>query len=526
MQPVFMESGPWRGMRDSLDASSADPNLASLLQNVYPVDSERGTVVVGRPGFQIAQSVLTGGDMAQLIYQFTKLDGTEITVAIADGRIFTFDWGTREWLQSVEDPDFVTAGITISKTTRCYAATFADKMVVSDGVNTPFTWNGTAGSSGLTKLTNCPVLFGQPTVYYAKLFGIKNAARTTIVWSEENDPTSGYDSGSFTNAWQLGQTDQEPLYALVGTNGALYYFRARSIGVISGAVNADFVTSGVHDAVSGTVGTQSPDCTVYYEGRIYFVDATYKPHVIVPGSGVVPLWGDVQETLLGLDLQYANRSVGVYDVSTGHILLGVVELSQTFPSLQIVIDPQQGAGQVVALWRGFTYTTMVTVKNASGQPVLMHLSEGRYPYDHGYPDGTLWSDATVEFTPDLPIEHIVIPSAMGNDVSIEKRFDRIDMNFRTPSDLTGVSVSYQTSRGTSTAQTLPDVTGNFSRWGIAVWDVDRWSSPSYDQHVAVGINAQGRWIKPKIQHSTLGEQFALGTCRVTAYPLNNAPGNP
>lgn len=513
-------------MRDSQDWMSADPTLATLLQNVYPTQSEIGSSVVGRPGFQIAQSVLTGGDMSQLVYQFTKLDGTEWTLAIADGRMFYFDWGLREWHDAVNDTDLVTAGITISKTTRCYAVTMADKMVVSDGVNTPWSWDGTIGSSGLTKLTNCPVLFGQMRVYYAKMFGIKATERSTIVWSEENDPSTGYEAGGFNNAWTLGQTDQEPLYALCATNAALYYFRARSIGVISGAVNDDFVTAGVHDAVSGVVGSQSPDCVVYYEGRIYFVDANFFPHVIVPGSGVVPLWSDVRETLTGLDRAYVGQAVGVYDASTKMVLLGVVELGQTVPSLQIVIDPSQGAGQVVALWRGFTFVSMTIVKDATGKPVLMHVSELRIPYDHGYPDGDLWSDATFEFTADNPIEHIIKPSFMGADVSVEKRFSRLDMTLRLEGDITGLSVRSETSRESGTAQTLPIIRGAFSRWGIAIWDVDVWSMDSVEQHVAVGLNAFGRWIRPTISHSQLGEKFGCGTMRVTAYPLNTSPGMP
>lgn len=501
--------------------------MAFLLQNVYPLDAARASAVAGRPGFTQAGSQLgsSGKRTGQLLYQFTKLSGTEITVAIVGGQFYTYDWGSDTWTESVTAANFSTASITLSQTAHCYAVTFANTMVITDGVNTPFTWDGTAGAGGLVKLTNCPALYGKPTVYYAKLFGIKNTARSTIVWSEENDPTSGYDSGSFTNSWQLGQTDQEPLYAVVGTNGALYYFRGRSTGVISGAVNADFVTAGVHDAVSGTVGTQSPGSPVYYEGRIYFVDANWKPRVIVPGSGVDDeMWGDVQETVIGLDRQYVSTAVGVYDASTQQVLQGVVELGQTFPSLQIAIDPTQGAGQVSGLWRGFTFHEMALVKNASGEPVLMHLSSDGYAYAHGQPDGSSWDDELNAGT--QAIQHIVEPSPMGGDVSIEKRFDRMDIELRTQSDMTGLSVGYETTRGRSVAQSVPSLSGDLSRFDVAVWDTDVWSVSSTNQHVAIGLNSQGRWIKPIVQHETLGEQFGLGQVRVVAQPLNNAPGNP
>ncbi len=526
---IFLDAGPFRGMRDSLDPSAADDKLAFLLQNVYPTDSDRGSSVVGRPGFQKSGTVQLGSAgvrTGQLVYQFTKLAGTEITVVLVGGKLYTFNWGTRVFTESVTAANFATASITLSTTAHCYAVTFADKMVVSDGVNKPWSWDGTAGAGGLTSLTNAPVIYGQPTVYYAKLFGIKNTARSTIVWSEENAPATGYEAGGYANAWTLGQTDQEPLFALVGTNDALYYLRSRSTGVISGAVNSDFVTAGVHDGVSGLVGTQSPGCTVYYEGRIYFPDANFQPHVIIPGSGVEPLWGDVRETVLGMDRAYVTSAVGVYDASTKMVLLGEVATGQTIPSVQFVFDPKQGIGQAVALWRGFTFQAMALVKNATGQPLLMHLSDDGYAYDHGLPDGTLWSDGLNAAT--VAIEHIAEPGPMGNDISIEKKFDRLDMNFRTASGLTGVTVHYETSRGLSTAPVLaaPSITGGFARWDIAIWDTGLWSASSLEQHVAVGLNAQGRWIRPIIKHVTAGEQFGLGTVRITATPIDTAQGNP
>lgn len=502
-KPVFLTSGPWKGQRDSLDITSADPSLAFLIQNCYPRDSARGGGLVGRPGFQQAGAQLTGGGVGQLVYQFTKLAGTEYTIAIAGGRIFAFDWSARTWSEPVTTANLTTAAITLSPTAKCYAVTMADKMIVTDGVNTPWMWDGTAGAGGLTKLTNCPVLFGAMTVYYAKLFGIKNTERSTMVWSEENDPTIGYEAGGYNNAWQLGQADQEPLYALYGTNQSLYYFRARSTGVISGAVNTEFTTTGVHDGVSPTVGTMSPDCIVYYEWRVYFLDADFRPHVIVPGAGAKPIFGDVRETCAGLNRAYVAQAVGVYDPSTQLVLMGCVETGQTIPNIMIAMDPEQHPGQPVGVWRGFTFPAMATVKNATGVGVRMHLSSDGYAYDHGTPAGTLWSDGLAAGT--VAITHIVTPSPMGADVSVEKRFDRIDLNTRSASTITGATVTTETNRGSSTAQTVPTL-------GI-----------SNDRHVALGLNVHGRWAKPKVTHATAGEQFGIGSLRLSAYPLNTDP---
>lgn len=526
---VTYDAGPFKGMRDSLDPASADPAKAFLLQNCYPLDSERNYAVVGRPGFQQAGSQLGGGSrVGQLVFQFTKLAGTEITLSIVGGKLYTFNWGTRVWTESVTAANFATASITLDANANVYGVTFTDCVVFSDGVNVPWKWDGTAGAAGLTKLTSCPVLYGQPVVYYAKLFGIKATERSTFVWSEENDATIGYEAGGYNNAWELGQTDQEPLNVLVPTNAALYYFRSRSVGVIQGAVNDDFQTSGVHDSVSSVAGSQSPGACVYYDGKIVFLDANFTPYVLTPGSGVTTLWGDLKETIGGLDRQYVTSATGIFDRSTFLILLGVVETGQSIPSALLVIDPDAttGPAEPIAIWRGFTFQAMATVKNSSGQPLVMHLSNDGYAYDHGLPGGILWSDAFNAGT--QAITHIVEPSAMGNDVEIEKLFTRLDMTFRTTSPLTNVGIAYETTRtlAASTPVTPPSLTGAFSLWDTAVWDTNSWSAVSVDQHLAVGLNAQGRWIKPIVRHSTAGEQFGLSTMRVTAVPLNIDPSVP
>jgi hypothetical protein len=526
---IPLESGPYRGMRDTLDPlGKYDRSLAYLLQNVYPAQAAVQSAAVGRPGFAQAGAQLgsSGKRVGQLVGQFTKLAGTEYTVAIVGGQFYTYNWGTDTWTEVVTAANFATATITLSATAICYAVTIADKLFVTDGVNTPWTWDGTSGAGGLTKLTACPVLFGQPTVYYGQVFGIRAANRSTMVWSEVNDPTTGYDLGAFDNSWQLGQSDQEGLFALVGTNAALYYFRARSTGIIGGAPGADFKANGVHDAVSAVTGTQSPGCTVYYEGRVYFVDADFLPFVIVPGAGLTPLWSDVRETVVGMDRAQVANAVGMYDGSTKMLLLGMVESGQTIPSVQVVIDPGQGAGQVAGIWRGFTFQNMASVKNATGHPLLMHLSDDGYAYTHGLSDGAVWSDALNAGT--LAITHIVEPSAMGGDVEYEMHYDRLDMNLRTQSDVTNLTVNLETSRGLSPATliTAGSIVGSFSRWDVAIWDTDLWSVASIDQHVAVGLDDLGRWAKPIVTHATVGEQFGLSTLRISAIPSDNDPYNP
>lgn len=522
---VAYEAGPFTGMRDSLDPTSTLPNKATLLQNVYPVDPARASAVVGRPGCQQLGSQLgtAGVRTAQLIHQFTKLSGTEFTIIICGGKLYTVNWTTRVIAEAVNAATFTAAVITLSTTARCRAVTVADKVLISDGVNTPFLWDGTT-NGGLTKLSNSPVIYGKPTVYYAKVFDVKNTERRTIVWSEENDATTGYEAGGYNNAWTLGQTNQEALYGVIGTNEALYYFRARSIGAVSGAVTTDFRTTGTREAVSETSGTTSPDSLVYHERRVFYLDADLRPHVVIPGEGAVPIWEDAAETVALLDRDYAASALGFYDPTTKLVFFGVVGPGSTVPSMLLVYNPGTSVPEFVGVWRGFSFNAAAVVKNLDGNPVLLHIDENGYAYDHGTPTGTLWSDALNAGT--APIEHVVQPGYMGYDVEAAKTFDELNTNVRTTTTLTNVRIDYQTPRGPSTTQTTT-LSSSTSRWDYMTWGTSLWTGSSLDQHLAVGLNAVDvRWIRPRFLHSASGEQFGLTKLRVSGRLTNDTPGLP
>lgn len=212
-------------------------------------------------------------------------------VGVFDGELYDESGGS--WTRRVTTANLTTAGITLAGDGRVFTVQFGSVMVISDGVNTPFTWDGSAGAGGLVKLTNAPVFYGRPTVYYGKLFAIKNTERDTIVWSEENQPNTGYEAGGFNNAWSLTQTGGGSLYALLGTNEALYYWRANRVGAIRGAVTPDFTASGTHDDV-GTEGTTDTEAVCYVGGLVWFADTMGRPHYI-EGGRAVDAWDDVAD---------------------------------------------------------------------------------------------------------------------------------------------------------------------------------------------------------------------------------------
>lgn len=521
-------SGPYRGMRDSLDPVVATADRARLLQNVYPLDPVNGSAVVGRPGFQQAGAQLgaVGKRTGQLIYEFTKRDGTTKTVAIVGGQgIYTFNWSTRTWTLVVTVANLTTASITLSETARCYAVTFTDKLVVSDGTNKPWTWDGTAGAGGLTSLTNAPVIYGQPVVYYAKLFGIKNTERSTLVWSEENLPGTGYEAGGYNNAWTLGQTNSEGFYALAATNEALYCFRARSITSIQGAVSATFSSTGVRESVSETVGTASPASVVQYERSIFFLDSLGRPQGILPGVGVIdpPIWNDVRETIRGVDITASSLALAQswYDPETRTVGLGYTELGQTNCTASIQVSPQ--TNDPVGVFRGYPFDRIGTAYNASMRRVVMHLSSDGYAYDHGTEDGTLWDDGLNAGT--VAITHKTTSMPAGFDTALDKEWKRLDLSLRIASTMT-LSVTYDTPRGTNATQSLSvTAPGGYSLVNIAIVDTDRLASGEWlELHRDIGWNGFGRWLSWTVTHATVGERFGLAMGTASARPLNTTPG--
>lgn len=376
LRPLIGRQGPFRGVRDSLDPTGRDPTLALRMRNLVIPSPETGSSVEGRPGFRPAGTASAGE--VQWMGQLTLVDGSELTLRIRDGEIDEYSWTADAWTTRISQDDLTGAGITLATTGLVHAFTFADLLIVTDGVNVPFGWDGSPGG-GLTAFSNVPPLYGPPTIYYGRIFGIKAADRITIAWSEPAQPDVGWeDTGSgFNNAWELRQTDQSPIYALVGTNEALYYFRARSIGAVLGAVDTEFRTTGTHEAVSETVGTISPYAVCVAEGSIWFLDSDGQPQRLVIGGGLqhpAP-WLDARETLRGQDLGYLPRAQAVYRPDIRCVLFLVASPgSQVLDRLLCYHAP---TGQYMGFWDFPVAPTRIgIVKDAETAPRDAQAGQG------------------------------------------------------------------------------------------------------------------------------------------------------
>lgn len=498
------------GMRDSLSPQTGQTRKAKLLQNVYPVDPQFGGGLTGRPGMQVTQQSqlgTAGHRNVQRVYQYTKQNGTETTIAICGGLLYTYDWITATWT------NVPLVGVGLPQDTRVFCTTFNDKLVVNpnDGVNLPWTWDGTT----FVSLTNAPLAYGPLTVYYAKLFLIKYAQRNVIDWSEENDPTTGYESGGFNNSWALTQTAQEALTAILGTNEELYYWRARATGKITGAVNSDFVNSGTHDSVSLKSGTISPAAITTHETTIFFLDADGRPQVIPPGGSAVPIWQDYRNTLLNVPRTTLSDAVATTYTPIPLVLMAVTELNQLLPNLVLTISPTGDEPPAAGVWRGWTLLAMDMVKDSNGTPTLVFGGNDGYLYQVGDPNGTIWDDALVSGT--VGVQHIVQPSYLGWHPKNTKAYDRVRVNLSAPTNVTGIVLDYQTPDVTETLAAQNATVGTISLWDQAIWDQSVWSSVSAEAAVEWGIQGSGRWFLGRLTHQQVGERFGLDAWEVDAY---------
>jgi hypothetical protein len=521
-QTATLPLGPFAGMRDSVDPTSSRRELARLLRNVYPRDPGQSSGVVGRPGFDQMGAQLGGGGDVQFVGQFTQLDGDEFTIAIVGGRFYTLNWGTETWSEVVSAANFSTASITVSSTARIYGVPFNNTMVFTDGTNLPWTWTGASGAGGLTSLTNAPVAFGPPAVYYGKLFFIKNADRSTFVWSEENAANTGYEAGGYNNAWTLGQTDANRLTCLLGANEALYVWRENSTTKIVGEVTTNFQSTGTREAVSSTVGTKAPG-SVFFDGSdIFFADAQGRPHVIRPGSEAVPIWQDFDQTIRALDSTKFHEIEGYRDPTLELAIFAYEAQGQTERSTQLCYRSTGfSLPQAVSVFDGYTFTRIGVVKNANGDQRVMHGSTDGYLYDHDTPLGNTWEDGLN--AGNEAIEHEVRTNFVAYSENTESHYTRADLMMGIYSDQR-VFVRSETDARIGDS-TYVDFEGGSGIWGVSTWGSGTWASSGI-QHGAVGLNEFGPYCGLRITHGNGSERFHFVSGSLHARPLSRYPGMP
>lgn len=503
------------GIRRMSDARSPnpDPKTASLIYNSYPLNPEAVLEIIGRPGVNHIGTGSTPG-LGQMGFQFRRLNGTIYTVVIIAGLMYTVNWAGPA-LVSVALPGW----LTFQSTDKIYATVLADKLFISDGVRKPVLWDGTT----FTDVTNCPILFGQPVVHYAKIHGIVKANPVQIVWSEENDPLTGYDTQInaitgelYDNQWVLGQTSQDRLYVLMPVEDALYFSRARSWSMITGPNEDDYRSSGNREAVSSTVGCTLPSCCIFRNDEIWFQDRDGFFWYIPVGGQPVPIWEGYRETIQAADKDPPATVGGRAN------LCSMVEwpLIPLVMATVAVVNPGGGPWRYrILTWDPTTKecrgvwdlpstvepTHLAAVHNASElDRVILAMDEAGHVMSFGTPYAGPWQDQI--FSGNVAITHQVIGAELGWEETQEKDWESITALFW-GQNLTA-SIGYTTPRRTTS---VPIVAAAAAL--AAESEIRR----------KVGIRGLGRWLRPEVIHTTINEKFRFLGFEVGSYLSANPP---
>lgn len=549
--PMILESGPMTGMWTTVGEKSI-PGKVHYAFNMLPMSVDNAnTRWVQRGRFQRFGSATAAGSAVRAHGQLSKVDGTEVTWLFSSSSgIWAFDWNTSTYSNVVTAANFATAGISLVAATH-YWCVFNNTICFnpSNGVQVPFTWDGTSGSASLTELTNAPTAYGRPTTYAAKLFFIKYAERDTIVWSEEATPNTGYEAGGYSNVWKLGQTGTDPLFTLQGTNEELFYFRGNRIGAIRGQVNAEFVTTATHDAVSESVGTLSPNGVTTTTRGVWFLDQWNLP-TFIPKGGVPQRLVDetslgfgnnpTAREPLGFDDTYVNEPESSGD-KTGQALAVPIQPWLPYETVWFNLPSDTNPGRVVLVVSQDTGAALgwikPTIDDTTVMPPAMQVVRSSNSRQAAIAcvdgvDGRLFvSDRTRG--PDQnaagvgqTMTYRLIGAPLGHRTGVDWAFDQLAVYASVSSAGGGthtLAVQCLTSRQPVEAEASAAQTAT-----IPYAPLGTGAAPSgAAQRMAFGLRQGGRYLRPVFTvQSSLVQEFTIDGWAVSAFPFRAKPSLP
>jgi hypothetical protein len=514
MYPAFLTEN-WAGVRAG-DNAMSNPGYLSAASNVYK--SRTANEWLPRPGIYKLNSSSAGNITWQAFGQLTKLDGTEVSFAIGSGEIYTINWSTGALTKVVSQANLGAdaPAITLSTSARCYTVQFNNKIIINDGANQPFSWDGGSGTSSTALLSNCnAVVYGKPVVHAGKLFFIDGTTRNKIIWSEELAENTGYESGSFTNFWILGQTDQEAIHALIAIEGVMYFFRPYSIGQITGTVTSNFSSDATLDGVSTTVGTAWPEGVTLYEGAehalyVWLLDSEGRPWRFAAGSPTMePLWKQRSGMLTGsasyqvIPFEGLDLVLYVNDPITGTADVFGANDGEYYGTWTQSAFSGMTAGGPFGLMKDTTFTPdrPVLVNGQTGGSNT-HIAVYRYP-------GTYHDDTTTSYN------YSITTALLGSGDDQEKLFDVAGLEYRVISAPSSVTTTVSTA--TRDATSFTNLTASPSLTGGSV-DVMK---------TEYGVGSQGRELQHKIQvasYQSADAAVAFKSLFQTAAPTADGPG--
>ena len=453
-----LESKGWKGVRDLVDPYSIPATYLARARNVYLPEPGSGVGAYARPGFGLKNdgAQINAGGYGQGIVTARTSDGTAYNFFACGGKLYRANAGFTAYT------DVTPAGISIDTSARVYLTPFSNRLVVNDGVNTPWVADVLGGTVTGTKIDYTGdgvawVAYGPAVVYQDCLFfvvrsrnngGTPQTRTSRIGWSKVDDPFIGYHQTDFDFEWDLIQNGTEPIYALWATNLALYYFRNDSIGYAAGDVGPDFKTTATHDAVDFAIGTRAPASFASFGNSLYFVDVEGRPQRLTAGQGLdTPApWKQLRRLVPN-----ANSAFPTYTAATA--------VSSVVPELDLVVmaiyapDVTVGAhqyptvlyafdaasGRYVGEWTvadGIVIHAIGTVLDSNGQtrlavlgtrvgqPALQPAGQGGYVWILRPLSDGIWTDgggSIVDRVPDI----FITTAPLGYQADTMLSIDRV-----------------------------------------------------------------------------------------------------
>lgn len=330
-QRQLLRSGPYQGVRNTPNAFIGTPEFLVDAENLYIVDPSSPNPFLARPGYALQNSTSALAAPGQAIHTHIALDGSVYNFAISGGKLYRADSAL-----SVFTDVTPTSGVTISSTVRRgYFLSFADNLIISDGVNKP--WLATNLSAAHVTGTAIDYdgagttwsAFGQPVAYAGSVIFILNQVnsvfrRSDIAWSAPGTPAIGYEQTDYDYNWTLEQTGTTPITALWGTNEALVYWRDQSVNYLTGVPGPDFQGASTHANVSQNIGTLQSATIAQWSDTIFFCDQFGRPWMFQVGNSLIPIWENLESVI--------ESSTSGYPGTTQQVACAVI-----LPSLNIYL---------------------------------------------------------------------------------------------------------------------------------------------------------------------------------------------
>lgn len=344
------------GLIDRIEDNLLPENVTVDCLNMY---SKKLGNLQKRPGQTRLNSTLLPG-VAQGLHAYYK-DANRHLVVAAGGSAYRWNPGTSAFVS-------IKSGLSTSALTSF--ETCVNYMVVFNGVNNPWKWDGTTVSN----LANAPANGQFALLHKEKLFTVPTDEPSRLKWSDSFQP----ESWPAVNYWDIKPGDGDRVTCLQKHMGTLVIFKRRSIHILSGSSLDDFRC----EEMNSKIGCVGKFAAYMYDPYVFFVSD--EGLCVWNGQSVQNLSADrIPGFWNRVNKEYIHKTaVGSWDKL---IWIALPIDGNTNNSAVLIYQlPEQGvAGGKFWLWTGIN-ASCFQVYNDGTQDIFYSGSSNTYYVDKQY----------------------------------------------------------------------------------------------------------------------------------------------